>query len=120
MKTLKKLLIFCGLIICCGILQTSNVKAASRVIKLQPDRLYRNYDVNARLLNLKNGKKLLYLYAETGSKRQPALQAGYFQISLMQDKLHNITEIYKINNIRESSQQRRTVVGILIVRYCSI
>ena len=97
-----------------------NVKAASRVVKLQPDRLYRNYDVNARLLNLKNGKKLLYLYAETGSKRQPALQAGYFHISLMQDKLHNITEIYKINNIRESSQQRRTVVGILIVRYCSI
>ena len=65
MKTLKKLLIFCGLIICCGILQTINVKAASRVIKLQPDRLYRNYDVNARLLNLKNGKKLLYLYAES-------------------------------------------------------
>lgn len=108
MKMMKKLLIFFSLLMCFGIFQANDVKAAPGIVKLtagktytkydvtgngrkdkiiiqkekKQDMVYRRlsvtvngskqqlkakdshfYDVDAKLISLKNGKKFLYLYA---------------------------------------------------------
>ena len=51
MKAIKKTIIFLSLLMCFGFLRTNNVNAATGMVKLKPDKTYKDYDVTG------NGKK---------------------------------------------------------------
>ena len=89
MKAIKRTIIFLSLLICFGFLRTNNVNAANGMVKLKPDKTYKDYDVTGKgkkdKIRIQREKKLDYCYMAlsitvNGKKQQlsPSKYMNYY------------------------------------------